>query len=208
MGIHYHKNYLTPYWDAEGGIALDGTYQHGLPIFGNSTSFDQVYGQAAMVKRMPRLAFLGDGPILDWLRSTRWAFRLGGAAALPAQRRVLRARRRRSIPRLRFEPAPGQHHLGRQRRMARAGLHQPVAGMSATTSPAFAMSISPRFYDIGDAYVSGHSSAPPPTPSAPGLRVDVAWLGLIERTILRFDIAKAIGGDTPVQFWFGVQHPF
>ena len=30
LGIHYHKNYLTPYWDAEGGVALDATYQYGF----------------------------------------------------------------------------------------------------------------------------------------------------------------------------------
>ena len=68
---------------SEGGVALDATYEYGLPIFGNSTSFNQVFGQVAFVKRMPRLDALGAGPILDWLRETRWAFRLGGAAALP-----------------------------------------------------------------------------------------------------------------------------
>src|SRR5262249_29878139 len=28
LGIHYHKNLLTPYWDPEGGFALDLTYQY------------------------------------------------------------------------------------------------------------------------------------------------------------------------------------
>jgi hypothetical protein len=41
-----------------------------------------------------------------------------------------------------------------------------------------------------------------------GLRVDVAWLGLIERTMLRLDVAKTINSNAPVQFWIGVQHPF
>ncbi len=70
VGVHYHKNYLTPYWDPEGGIAIDATYQYGLPIFGNDTPFHQVYGQVALVKYTPRLDFLGDGPILAWLRLT------------------------------------------------------------------------------------------------------------------------------------------
>jgi hypothetical protein len=41
-----------------------------------------------------------------------------------------------------------------------------------------------------------------------GLRLDVAWFSFIERTILRFDVAKTVNADTPLQFWFGVQHPF
>jgi hypothetical protein len=33
-------------------------------------------------------------------------------------------------------------------------------------------------------------------------------LGLIERTTLRFDNAKTVNGSYPLQFWFGIQHPF
>jgi hypothetical protein len=41
-----------------------------------------------------------------------------------------------------------------------------------------------------------------------GLRVDTAFLGLVERATVRLDVAKAINTDTGVQIWFGVQHPF
>ena len=41
-----------------------------------------------------------------------------------------------------------------------------------------------------------------------GLRVDVTWLGMIERTTLRLDVAKTVNGNYPVQFWVGIQHPF
>jgi hypothetical protein len=41
-----------------------------------------------------------------------------------------------------------------------------------------------------------------------GLRLDVAVFGFVERTTLRFDVAKALNVDTGPQFWFGVQHPF
>jgi hypothetical protein len=41
-----------------------------------------------------------------------------------------------------------------------------------------------------------------------GLRLDLAWFSFVERTILRLDVAKAVNADTPVQVWFGVQHPF
>jgi len=41
-----------------------------------------------------------------------------------------------------------------------------------------------------------------------GLRVDVTWLGLIERTMLRVDAAKTINEASPWQVWVGIQHPF
>ena len=41
-----------------------------------------------------------------------------------------------------------------------------------------------------------------------GLRFDVTWFGFVERTTLRFDVAKAINVDTPVEFWFGANMPF
>jgi hypothetical protein len=36
----------------------------------------------------------------------------------------------------------------------------------------------------------------------------VIWLGLIERTTLRVDVAKTINVNAPWQVWVGVQHPF
>jgi hypothetical protein len=207
LGLHYHKNYMTPYWDAEGGISIDATYQYGLPIFGNSVSFNQFYGQVAMVKTTPQMPALGDGPIRNWLRETRWAFRLSGAAALPLDGEF-------------FALGGGDQFRGydlsqRQGSITWVGsvewrvpvfknltldLCDHVAGVRN-------IYLAP-FYDIGDCYVSGHSLGPTAHAVGAGLRVDVAWLGLIERTMIRLDIAKAIGGDTPVQVWFGVQHPF
>ena len=84
LGLHYHKNLMTPYWDAEGGYSLDVSYQFGLPIFGTEREFHQAYGQFAFVKGMSFVNdWLGDGHIANWLADTRWAFRVGGAAALP-----------------------------------------------------------------------------------------------------------------------------
>jgi hypothetical protein len=207
VGIHYHKNYMTPYWDAEGGFAIDATYQYGLPIFGNNVSFNQVYGQAALVKSMPKLEALGDGPILTWLRQTRWAFRLGGAAALPLNGEF-------------FALGGGDQFRGFDQAQRQGSITW--VGSVEWRVPIFTnlsldlcdhvagvrnVYLAP-FYDVGDAYVNGHSLGPTAHALGAGLRVDVAWLGLIERTILRLDIAKAIGGSTPVQVWFGVQHPF
>jgi hypothetical protein len=41
-----------------------------------------------------------------------------------------------------------------------------------------------------------------------GLGLDVVWLGLIERTMLRVDFAKALNTNTPMQIWFRIEHPF
>jgi hypothetical protein len=64
------------------------------------------------------------------------------------------------------------------------------------------------FYDVGNAYLNGQQLGSIAHAVGAGLRVDVNWLGLIERTTLRFDIAKTVNGSYPVQFWFGIQHPF
>ncbi len=64
------------------------------------------------------------------------------------------------------------------------------------------------FYDVGDAYISGKETGPVAHAVGVGLRIDVAWFSLIERTILRFDVAKTVNDDTPMQFWFGLDHPF
>jgi hypothetical protein len=64
------------------------------------------------------------------------------------------------------------------------------------------------FYDVGDAYIAGKETGPVAHAVGFGLRIDVAWFSLIERTILRFDVAKTLNDDTPLQFWFGLDHPF
>ena len=64
------------------------------------------------------------------------------------------------------------------------------------------------FYDVGNAYIAGKETGPIAHAVGFGLRIDVAWFSLIERTIVRFDVAKTVNDDTPLQFWFGLDHPF
>ena len=204
LGVHYHKNLMTPYWDAEGGFALDVTYQYGLPIFGCNQEFQQVYGQFAFVKGTPKL---GDGPLLSWLSDTRWAFRAAGAAALPNNGQF-------------FSMGGGDYFRGfdlaqRQVSMLWIGsiewrvplitdVHYDFVDHVASVRNIY---LAP-FYDVGNCYVNGHELGTNAHAVGAGLRVDVTWLGMIERTTLRFDIAKTVNGNYPVQFWFGVQHPF
>ncbi len=207
LGVHYHKNMLTPYWDAEGGYAFDLTYQGGVPIF-RGQEFHQVYGQIATVKYTPDpFGILKETPWLNWLAESRWAFRLFGAAGLPERG-------------LFFSLGGGDYFRG-------FGLQERQGSIVWIGSVEWRIPIARRltwdcldhfigvrniyfvpFYDVGDAWVLGRSVGPVAHAVGAGLRIDLTWLGLIERTMIRFDVAQAIRSDSPVQFWFGIQHPF
>ncbi len=207
LGIHYHKYYLTPYWDPEGGFALDATYQAGLPIL-DRDDFQSVFGQVSTVKFTPDpLGILESTPLLRWLKDTRWAFRLGGAASLPDDSQL-------------FSLGGGDLFRGFDLRERQGSLMwlasvewrvplckgldkdylDHVAGLRGIYAVAF--------YDVGNAYVNGRQLGPIAHAVGGGLRFDVIWFGLIERTMIRFDVAQTVNQDSPVQFWVGLSHPF
>jgi hemolysin activation/secretion protein len=64
------------------------------------------------------------------------------------------------------------------------------------------------FYDVGAVYVKWNRVGNVVHALGGGLRVDSAIFSFIERATLRFDVAKTLNANSPVQFWFGVQHPF
>ena len=64
------------------------------------------------------------------------------------------------------------------------------------------------FYDVGDAYLRNRQIGPIAHAFGAGVRLDIAWFSFIERSLFRIDVAKTINDNTPVQVWFGVQHPF
>ena len=64
------------------------------------------------------------------------------------------------------------------------------------------------FYDVGDVYANGQSVRGVAHAVGAGIRVDTAVFSFIERATFRFDIAKTVNADSPVQFWVGLQHPF
>src|SRR5262249_57825355 len=80
---HYHLDYLTPYWDPEGGFKLDATYATGIPIFGEKDPFNEVNAQFSTVKSVPDWFGLGQCHYLSWLFETRVAARIYGAIGLP-----------------------------------------------------------------------------------------------------------------------------
>src|SRR5262249_10282059 len=64
------------------------------------------------------------------------------------------------------------------------------------------------FYDAGEMFSSGQTVGPVAHSIGGGLRLDVAWFSFVERTMLRVDVAKVVNDQTPIQVWFGIQHPF
>jgi hypothetical protein len=207
LGLHYHKFLQTPYWDAEGGYIMDATYVGGLPVF-DARGFQQAFGQFSIVKYMPDpLGVLNTTPLLRWLADTRFAFRIYGAIALPDNG-------------LFYTLGGGNLFRGfdlNQRQGAAVWVGSAewrvpiIKNVDWDYVDHFAgvrnVYLAP-FYDAGNAYYRGHQLGSTAQAVGMGLRVDVALLGLIERMMLRFDVAKAIDVNTPVQFWFGVQHPF
>jgi hemolysin activation/secretion protein len=199
---------MTPYWDAEGGYTIDASYQFGLPVFGSDHHFNQAYGQFAWVKGMSFVRdWLGDGHVANWLADTRWAFRVGGAAALPNNGQF-------------FALGGGDNFRGfdlaeRQGSMLWIGSIEWRVPVAVNRQWDFVDHIGTvrnvyvaPFYDVGNAYVNGRQLGPIAHAVGAGVRVDVNWLGLIERTMLRFDIAKTVNSEHSWQFWLGIQHPF
>ena len=207
-GLHYHKNLLTPYWDPEGGMALDVTAAEGLPVLGEHGSFQEVFGQASFAKTVRALFHLGeDRGFLGWLGDTRLATRAYIAVAQPDDAEI-------------FTLGGGELFRGYD-------LNQRQGSIVWIGSLEWRMPLVQRldwdmldhfvgvrnlyaapFYDVGDAYINGKQTGPIAHAVGFGLRIDIAWFSLIERSIVRFDVAKTVNDDTPVQFWFGLSHPF
>jgi hypothetical protein len=216
LGLHYHLDYRTPYWDPEGGILVDATYESGYAEVNGSRALNTLNGQVSTVKYLPDLTpALGGAPmvqgavrpLLEYLADTRVAARLYGAIGLPTQGEF-------------FTLGGGSLFRGydQSQRQGSAvwvgslewrlplakGLHvdccDHILGLRNVYGAAF--------YDIGDAYTLNHSVGPVAHAVGGGLRFDVAWFGFVERTTLRVDVAKTVNDNTPLQVWFGVQYPF
>jgi hemolysin activation/secretion protein len=171
----------------------------GIPIFGEHEAFNRAEAQFSMVKGLP-----------DWtgpFSETRVAGRVYGAAGLPNNGE--------------YFPLGGadlfrgfdvQQRQGSMIWLASLEWRIPLVRQVNWDCCDHVVGVRnvymAPFYDVGNAYVLGHEEGPVAHALGLGLRVDVAWLSLIERTTLRFDVAKTLNATTPWQFWFGFQHPF
>jgi hypothetical protein len=215
-GLHYHINYLTPYWDPEGGFALDLTYAGGEVKLQDTHFTDQLTGQFSTVRSLPDLSGHLDEeswpgkvvePVLRWLGDTRVAVRAAGATGWPTQGLYF-ALGGDSM----FRGFAMRDREGSTVWVGSVEWRVPLWKHTHIDACDHIMALNnvygAAFYDVGDAYTNGHSVGPVAHAVGGGLRFDVTWFGFVERTTLRFDVAKAIDAGVPVQFWFGANMPF
>ncbi|HEV3203438.1 MAG TPA: M1 family aminopeptidase, partial [Gemmataceae bacterium] len=199
MGFHYHLDYLTPYWDPEGGFKVDATLSEGLRVLGNKVPFTLLSGQFSWVKGLP------DG--LGWFSDTRLAARVYGGIGFPTRgdffplggaglfRGFDLAERQGSMVWVgsmewRFPIVKGLNWNICDRGVG-------LRGISGVT-----------FYDVGNAYVSGHPQGNVAHAAGGGFAFDVAWFSFVERTTIRLDVGQSLNSSAPLQFNFYFQHPF
>jgi Peptidase family M1 domain len=212
-GLHWHINYLTPYWDAEGGFQADVSYAGGGVKFTRDEPFHSVTGQLSFVKSLPEL----DGPwsasapwlgaVARWLSDTRFAFRGYGATAVPEKGQFFSLGGSEL-----FRGFDMRERQGSTVWVGSVEWRVPLAEHVEWDACDHVLGVrnvyAAGFYDVGDAVVSDHTYGPVAHALGLGLRVDTAWLSLVEHTTLRFDMAKTVNSNAPWQFWFGIQHPF
>jgi hypothetical protein len=216
LGLHYRLNYLTPYWDPEGGFQLDLYYQGGVAELPEQVGTQQFSGQFAVLKSLPDLSHgLDDlpqlreavGPVLAWLGDTRLALRVFGATSTPSRGEF-------------FSMGGGELFRGfdlAQRQgstvwVGSAEWRVPLAKGLTVDAVDHVMGLrnvyGAAFYDVGNAYVGNHAAGPIAHAVGAGLRFDVTWFGFVERSTLRVDVAKTLNSNSGVLVWFGVNQPF
>jgi hypothetical protein len=207
QGLHYHLDYLTPYWDPEGGFRIDTTasgggtrlqrdegtgLQHERGVFEFTADFSAVKG-------MP------DG--LGWFSDTRLAVHAYGAAATLKQGEFFPLGGESQFRGFDLPDRQGSFIWGGTLEWRVPLVHDVVWDVCDHVAGVRNVYLA-AFTDVGDTYVNGHSYGPVAYALGGGLRADVAWFSFIERTILRVDIAKCVNTAAPVQVFFGMQHPF
>jgi hypothetical protein len=216
-GLHYHYDYLTPYWDPEGGVKFDATYEGGYGKFNQNLGVHMLSGQVSTVKSVPDVSgWVEDhapggewlAPAFRWLSDTKLAFRAYGAAGLPSQGEL-------------FTLGGDALFRGfdlneRQGNIVWVGSVEwriPLMKNVCYDTLDHVMGVrnvyGALFYDVGDCYVNGgHTYGPVAHAVGVGLRLDTAWFSFVERNMLCFDIAKTVNSDRGVQFYFSAQLPF
>ncbi len=199
VGLRWYRNFLTPYWDPEGGYKLDVNLEHGVPIMGTYSWYERMQAEFVLVKSMP------EG--LGYLSQTRWALRAYGGMGWPDN---------------------GYHYqLGgpaRVRGLSRSDLEGDKLWVGTVewrlplwknADADFLYRVARMqnlytvlFYDAGEVYLNGKTNGGVVHSVGAGLRFDIGWLGFIERTTLRIDIARTVEENRNYQVWLGIQHAF
>jgi hypothetical protein len=212
-GFHYRKDYLTPYWDPVGGFRWDFWYQGGAAMQPATVGMQEISSQFSFVHALPDFSEWVPGQLpwlsssLHWLGQSRLALRIFGGTAMPSRGE--------------FFSMGGSYYFRGFNLAQRQGSsiwvgsvewRVPVARGLHLDACDHVMSLHGidvvPFSDAGNTYTFGREVAPTAYDVGVSLRFDVSWFSFVERTLLRFDVAKTINVNSGVQFWFGVGVPF
>jgi hypothetical protein len=211
-GLHYRKDYLTPYWNPQGGFRFDFWYEGGMANEPATVAMQKVSSQFSFVQALPDLS----GPVegipwlampLQWLAASRLALRGYGGTSEPNRGEFFTMGG--SMYFRGFDLAQRQ---GSTIWVASAEWRLPVARNLHLDACDHVFGLRNidlvPFYDVGNVYTYDHSVGPIAHDVGCSFRFDVSWFSLVERTLLRFDIAKALNESSGIQMWFGVGVPF
>ena len=201
VGLRYYRNYYAPYWDPEGGYTLDLNYELGLPIVGDyNFVYNRLQGQATLVKNLP------EG--LGYLSQTRLALRVYAGIGVPDNGYHFQLGGPTFLRGFQRNDRQGDTvWLGTVEWRAPIWQRADVACCDRIFKMDTLSIVA--FYDVGGIYLSGDLVGGNVAHSVGGgLRFDVTLLGFIERVTLRFDVAKTVNANEPVQFWFGLGQAF
>jgi hypothetical protein len=199
LGLHYHADFLTPYWDPELGFKFDLTGGAGLPVLGQDESTQALSAQLSWAMQ-PNEQF-------GWLHYTKFAFRLHGSWAWPKDVNLFALGGNLLYRGFDIQERQGSRMLIGSAEWRIPILREQELDVADHVVGLRNFSVAP-FYDVG--WIAGNGKQIGQTAHAVGigLRADVAWFSFLERTSLRLDFAKTINAATPLQMWFGIQHPF
>jgi hypothetical protein len=204
-GLHYRLNLLTPYWDPESGVWVDAVYAGGTASLPRGTgpvetvAAHQLRGELATVIALPECLPLvggarvaGRGVVMSSFPDRGQFFALGGGTLFRG-----------------FDLAERQ---GSQLWVTNVELRLPLkrnVEWDVLDHTAGARNVwLAAFYDAGAVYTRTDRVGNVAHAFGAGLRVDGSIFSFMERATLRLDVAKTINAESPVQVWFGVQHPF
>lgn len=199
IGVHYHLDLETPYWNPDDGFKLDMTHALGLPILGETLWSQQNMAQLSWVVAPP--------PDLGYLSDTRLAYRIYGAYGTPTNAQLFTLGGN-----LLFRGFDMAQRQGNELWIGSFEWRLPVirdvewdvcdhvVGLRNFNVAAFS--------DVGDIYQDGKQVGTVAYCVGVGLRAEFAWFSFIERTTFRLDFAKTLNASTPMQMWLGIVHPF
>ena len=201
-GLHYSLNMEAPYWEPEEGFRIDATYASGIPVLGQNVVTQQASAQLAWVTMPP------EG--LGWLSKSRVACRVYGATGLPVCGELFALGGPQLFRGLDLAGSrQGSERLGPWKLIEWRGplvtnvhwdMFDHLVGVRDISFAAF--------QDAGNAYLDHQKLGATLFAPGVGLRLNLAWLSFVERSTLRFDVAKCLNSPAPAQFWIGFEQPF